>query len=157
MLSRSYNSQIFVPVFVAYTQNDKVKLSASDFEFLPHDVMLDRCYRYFYKYIPQSGSYPNFLLATYNGNDASRFMHLKKPMSSGSLTLSTNGTFVSNNPYAGSSYDNISSGPSIGDVNQSVVRIGFGIPNSKTGGTSGRLLVLNDATSFMAFEDELSE
>ena len=133
----------------------EVGTHASEFEFLPKDINLDRCYRYFYKLIPQSGSYQNYVLATYNGTSAAGFLYLPKPMRSGSLTLTSNGTFVSNNPYGGSSYDNISSGPALGDVCQNIVRIGFDIPNSKTAGTSGRLLITGNSAAFIALADEL--
>tara|TARA_B100001057_G_scaffold499747_1_gene611593 strand:+ start:2397 stop:3557 length:1161 start_codon:yes stop_codon:yes gene_type:complete len=133
----------------------EVGAHASDFEFLPKDINLDRCYRYFYKMIPQSGNYQNYALITYNGTSAAGFIYLPKPMRSGSLTMTTSGTFVSNTPYAGSSYDNVSSGPSLGDVCQNIIRVSVDIPNSKTGGDSGRLLILNDATAFIAVADEL--
>ncbi len=129
--------------------------SATDFEWLARDVSNDRCYRYYFKYISQSGNYGNYGIATYNGTSATTFLYLPKPMRTGAMTMETNGTFSSNNPYAGGDYVNISSGPSIGDVVQNIVRVGFTIPNSKTGGTSGRLLVLNQSTAYIALDDEL--
>ena len=129
--------------------------TATDFEFLPHDVNLDRCYRYYFKFIAQSGNYGNFGVAVYNGTSCTIFLHLPKPMRSGVPTLSSSGTFVSNNPYGGSSYDNTNGGPSLGDIVQNIIRVGFNIPNSKSGGTAGRILLTSEASGFIALEDEL--
>ena len=47
--------------------------TASDFEFLPYDMNLDRCYRYFYKKIANEGTVDNLVLSSDYNNTTNNF------------------------------------------------------------------------------------
>jgi len=69
-------------------------------------------------------------------------------------TLSSSGTFSSNVPYTGS-YENTTGGPSIGDYGGNLARVTFTTNTSHAAGLNGRILLLAQATGFIAFDAEL--
>ena len=130
----------------------EVGTKASDFEVLPVDVNLQRCYRYFFKF-KGSGNYMNFGMTATNGQNSLMFMSLPSVMRN-TPTLSSSGTFSSNVPYGGA-YENTTGGPSIGDFGGNLVRVVFTTSTSYSAGLNGRILVLNDGNAFIAFDAEL--
>ena len=55
--------------------------TASDFEFLPYDVNLNRCYRYYRTIVPLNSFDLGFASGFYTGTNNARFaMHLENPM-----------------------------------------------------------------------------
>ena len=126
--------------------------TASDFEGVPQDLTLGRCHRYFFK-LQGTGAYMNFGMTATNGTASLMFMTLPAVMRN-TPTLSSSGTFSSNVPYTGS-YENTTGGPSIGDYGGNLARVTFTTNTSHAAGLNGRILLLNNATGFIAFDAEL--
>jgi hypothetical protein len=128
--------------------------TASDFEFLPFDVNLQRCQRYYYKLAGQSGqNYMNFGMSSTNGTSSIIFVNFPVSLRN-DASISSSGTFSSNVPYGGS-YENVTAGPSIGDQGPNLARLDFSTGTSYSAGLNGRILVLNDGNAFIAFDAEL--
>ena len=126
--------------------------STTSFEHLPEDVELTRCQRYFFK-LQGTGTYMNFGMTATNGTASLMFITLPTVMRN-TPTISSSGTFSSNVPYGGS-YENTTAGPSIGDYGMNLARVDFTTSTSHAAGLNGRILLLAQATGFIAFDAEL--
>ena len=107
--------------------------TASDFEFLPYDVNLRRCQRYYHKY-PNSGSN---IGASYNGSSASFFIYFPTTMRATPTTSSASGSDYYRF-YRLSSYDSITS---LGDNGKSEEYMSFSFATTSAAGTGGELSV----------------
>jgi hypothetical protein len=107
--------------------------TASDFEFLPYDVNLKRCQRYYHKY-PNSGSN---IGASYNGSSASFFIYFPTTMRATPTTSSASGSDYYRF-YRLSSYDSITS---LGDNGKSEEYMSFSFATTSAAGTGGELSV----------------
>ena len=126
--------------------------SASDFEFLPVDVNLGRCQRYYLK-IAEGTTQPIHLAMSYNSSQASAIILLPNPMRTTPSIDQTSGTnyyrYVSN--ATNTSFDSFTF--DFGTGNQAL-----GIRTTSisglTGGNSGWFQSIN-ASSYLAFSSEL--
>jgi len=107
--------------------------TASDFEFLPYDVNLLRCQRYYNKYI-SSGSN---IGASYNGSSGTFFVYFPTTMRATPTKSSTSGTSFYRF-YRLSSYDDITS---LGDNGGKKEYMSFSFATTSAGGTGGELSV----------------
>jgi len=130
----------------------EIGATATDFEHVPNEITLGRCYRYFFK-LQGTGAYMNFGMTATSGTNSLMFMTLPTAMRN-TPTISSSGTFSSNVPYSGS-YENTTGGPSIGDFGGNLARVTFTTSTSYSAGLNGRILLLAQATGFIAFDAEL--
>jgi len=106
--------------------------TASDFEFLPHDVNLQRCQRYYNKYIGASGSNTG---SSYNGSTGTFFVYFPTAMRATPTKSSTSGTAFYRF-YRLNSNDAITS---LGDNGGGKEFMSFSFPTTSAAGTGGEL------------------
>jgi len=106
--------------------------SASDFEFLPVDVNLERCQRYYNKYIGASGSNTG---SSYNGSTGTFFVYFPTAMRATPTKSSTSGTAFYRF-YRLNSNDAITS---LGDNGGGKEFMSFSFPTTSAAGTGGEL------------------
>jgi len=106
--------------------------SASDFEFLPVDVNLERCQRYYNKYIGASGSNTG---SSYNGSTGTFFVYFPTTMRATPTKSSTSGTAFYRF-YRLNSNDAITS---LGDNGGGKEFMSFSFPTTSAAGTGGEL------------------
>jgi len=106
--------------------------SASDFEFLPFDVNLQRCQRYYNKYTGASGSN---IGASYNGSSGTFFVYFPTTMRATPTKSSTSGTAFYRF-YRLNSNDSITS---LGDNGGGKEFMSFSFSTTSAAGTGGEL------------------
>jgi len=128
--------------------------TASDFEFLPYDVNLERCQRYFYKWVSGAGqTYSN--LAHNIVNDKSYGVFVLPVLMRANPTLTTNGTASHYGSWQGGSQLTCSVVPAI-DLSHPQTPFLFwtysGTPLTVAGTTMCRI---TDTSAFLSFNAEL--
>jgi len=126
--------------------------TASDFEFLPYDVNLQRCQRYYIK-IAEGATQPIYMGMSFNSTQASAIILLPNPMRTTPSIDQTSGTnyyrYVSN--ATNTSFDSFTF--DFGTGNQALAIRTTSI-SGLTGGNSGWFQSIN-ASSYLAFSSEL--
>jgi hypothetical protein len=126
--------------------------TASDFEFLPVDVNLNRCQRYYIK-IAEGASQPIHMAMSYNSTQASAIILLPNPMRTTPSIDQTSGTnyyrYVSNatnTNFNSLTFDFGTGNQALGIRTTSI--------SGLTGGNAGWFQLIN-ASSYLAFSSEL--
>jgi hypothetical protein len=130
--------------------------TASDFEFLPVDVNLGRCFRYYFKTTGFSNTSKNFMnVVVQSGTDA-RGQFYRPAVMRASPTFSASGSFQ----VLGQINQSISSAGDIvltdgGGVSLNQTSLKATLPLSSTAGHNGILRASGDANAFFEFISEL--
>jgi hypothetical protein len=130
--------------------------TASDFEFLPVDVNLGRCFRYYFKTTGFSNTSKNFMnILVQSGTDA-RGQFYRPAVMRASPTFSASGSFQ----VLGQINQSISSAGDIvltdgGGVSLNQTSLKATLPSSSTAGHNGILRASGDANAFFEFISEL--
>ena len=129
----------------------EVGTSASDFEFLPYDVNLQRCYRYFYNWI--SGHiYGNIMMGrATNSSNARGVFQLPARMRTGP-SLTANGNFRA---VADAEISGDGSGISMARSATDTVYITFSYSGSMTTGQCTEMGANNDVDAEILFDAEI--
>jgi len=130
--------------------------TASDFEFLPFDVNLERCQRYYYVQAEGSqNAYSKIELATaYTTTTAYAIINFKQTMRAAPSLDIVAGTSFYRFRSAGINNTNTAT-PTIANATTINCRISL-TTTSLTAGYSGWMAINNQATGFVAFDAELS-
>ena len=133
----------------------EVGTSASDFEFLPVDVNINRCLRYYNTLVPLNSQSTGFASGFYTANDNARFtMTLQIPMrSTPSFDTTTGSNYFRLFTAAGIDYLNSYSIMSANSTNRFIIANN----TSEASGTAGYAgyALSNDAAAYLALEAEL--
>ena len=129
--------------------------TASDFEFLPYDVNLGRCYRYYRTIVPLNTANTGFSMAFYTATANGRFaMHLENPMrATPSLDIVT-GTNYFKIFSAGGGDDQFNSFSIMGNSTEKFVIANNTTETSGTAGEAGYAQSANNS-AYLGFEAEL--
>jgi hypothetical protein len=130
--------------------------TASDFEFLPVDVNLGRCFRYYFKTTGFSNTSKNFMNVVVQSGTDSRGQFYRPAVMRASPTFSASGSFQ----VLGQINQSISSAGDIvltdgGGVSLNQTSLKATLPLSSTSGHNGILRAAGDANAFFEFISEL--
>jgi hypothetical protein len=125
--------------------------TASDFEFLPYDLNLQRCQRY-YEVIAEGTGSPIQNAAVYASTSGFAVLTYTEKRSAPSLDQTTGTNYYS--ILRDGSAQNFNQFGSIGQVQNSRCRIVATIPSS-TAGQAGWFVTANDANAYLALDAEL--
>jgi hypothetical protein len=130
--------------------------TASDFEFLPVDVNLGRCFRYYFKTTGFSNTSKNFMNVVVQSGTDSRGQFYRPAVMRASPTFSASGSFQ----VLGQINQSISSAGDIvltdgGGVSLNQTSLKATLPLSSTAGHNGILRASGDANAFFEFISEL--
>ena len=128
--------------------------SASDFEFLPHDVNLQRCYRYYRTLVPLNSFDTGWSMGFYTASNNARFaMHLENPMRAiPSLDIVTGTDYFRLFTAAGN--DLLNSFTLMASVTEKFIIANNTSEASGTGGQAGYALS-NNNSAYLAVDSEL--
>jgi|DEB0MinimDraft_10_1074344.scaffolds.fasta_scaffold45788_3 hypothetical protein len=126
--------------------------SASDFEFLPHDVNLQRCQRYYYLHVEGTSNSPVGTGTYYNASELNVVVFFPTNMRTSPTLLSASGSnyFRSNTNGASDDVDDFLLGTSF----ETIAQIYNTTDASGTAGTAGYVRT-NNASAYIAFQAEL--
>ena len=132
----------------------EVGTSASDFEFLPHDVNLQRCYRYYRTLVPLNSFDLGWSMGFYTASNNARFaMHLENPMRAiPSLDIVTGTDYFRIFTAAGN--DLLNSFTLMASVTEKFIIANNTSEASGTGGQAGYALS-NNNSAYLAVDSEL--
>jgi len=130
--------------------------SASDFEFLPYDVNLQRCQRYYDVHADGSeGEYSKLSLATaYTNATAYAVIHFKQKMRAAPSLDLVSGVGYYRIRSAGVNHPNTAD-MTISNATTNNCRLVINTATTLTAGYSGWISINNQATGFIAFDAEL--
>ena len=128
--------------------------SASDFEFLPHDVNLQRCYRYYRTLVPLNSFDIGWSMGFYTASNNARFaMHLENPMRAiPSLDIVTGTDYFRLFTAAGN--DLLNSFTLMASISEKFIIANNTSEASGTGGYAGYALS-NNNSAYLAVDSEL--
>ena len=125
---------------------------ASDFEFLPHDVNLQRCQRYYYLHVEGTSNSPVGNGTYYNASELNVVVFFPTNMRTSPTLLSASGSnyFRSNTNGSSDDVDDFLLGASF----ETIAQIYNTTDASGTAGTAGYVRT-NNASAYIAFQAEL--
>jgi hypothetical protein len=133
-----------------------LQVRSTDFEFLPIDVSLGRCLRYYFKTTGFSNASKNFMNVLVQGGTDARGQFYRPAVMRASPTFSASGSFE----VLGQINQTVSSSANIsltdgGGVSLNQTSLTVALPSSSTVGHNGVLRANGDGNAFFEFISEL--
>ena len=127
---------------------------ASGFEFMPFDIDLMRCQRYYYKLFPGSNNRPFGIGLAYNTNVLSMFIGFSTTMRTAPSALEQSGTASHYNIIRAGGGDTCTSVPTFVVATVYAAQVDFNVSGTLTAGTAVGGWA-NDAAAYLAWSAEL--